>query len=220
MASAIAAASRPVTQKRRFLIGKTEGVTKGWSESQRRTKTRGHILYVGGQCEEPRRDCERRVLASAMQNGMTTAEVAGSETFEIDVDYDRSIEDLVLDGRYDWAHIDISSELFPVERRGKNRVAIDLICFRDRLDSATVLEQLHSDGRRPADVIELLTLAAAHPDLQRQFPIVARGSMWIGTCGGHFVPCLRTGSKGRYVDLYWFGGMWDTYYRFAVVREK
>jgi hypothetical protein len=146
------------------------------------------------------------------------AEIAGVETFEVEVDYDRSIEDLVLDGRYDWSHIDISSELFAAERHGKARVAIELVHFSDRIDSPSLLEKLREDGRRPADVVELLTLAAAYPDLQRRFPIVARGSMWIGTCGGHFVPCLRTGSKGRYVDLYWFGGIWDTYYRFAIVR--
>lgn len=145
--------------------------------------------------------------------------IAGVETFSLRVDYGRSIEDLVRAGRYDWAHVEISSELFSTPRAGVAEVVVELVHFAERAESDAVLKALSSDGYRPADVVELLTLAVAHPDLQRNYPVVARGSMWIGTCGGHFVPCLRTGSKGRYVDLYWFGGVWDAYYRFAVVRD-
>jgi hypothetical protein len=139
--------------------------------------------------------------------------------FPLRVDYGRTIERLVEEGNYDWSHIDISSELFSTERKGSAEITIELLHFETRKNTDEVLMAITSNGLRPADIVEILTFGATYPEEQRQYPIVARGALWIGTCGGHFVPCLRTGSKGRYVDLYWFGGMWDTYYRFAVIRE-
>jgi hypothetical protein len=139
--------------------------------------------------------------------------------FPLRVDYGRTIERLVEEGHYDWSHIDISSELFSTERKGMADIVIELIHFETQKNTDEVLTAITCNGLRPADIVEILTFGATYPDEQRQYPIVARGALWIGTCGGHFVPCLRTGSKGRYVDLYWFGGMWDTYYRFAVIRE-
>lgn len=139
--------------------------------------------------------------------------------FPLEVNYDETIENLVKAGKYDWSHIDISSELFRTERKGSTNLNIELINFPTQKSTEEVLEEINKNEFRPADIIEILTFAAKYPDEQRKYPIAARGSMWIGSCGGHFVPCLRTGSKGRYVDLYWFGGIWDTYYRFAVIRE-
>jgi hypothetical protein len=139
--------------------------------------------------------------------------------FPLRVDYGRPIERLVEEGHYGWSHIDISSELFSTERKGMADIVIELLHFATRKHTEEVLTAITRNGLRPADIVEILTFGATYPDEQRQYPIVARGALWIGTCGGHFVPCLRTGSKGRYVDLYWFGGMWDTYYRFAVIRE-
>ena len=140
--------------------------------------------------------------------------------FPLRVDYDRKIESLVRAGKYDWSHIDISSELFSTKRKGIADIKIELIHFQSKKNTKQVLQELRKNGLRPADIIEILTFGAKYPKEQVKYPIVARGSMWIGSCGGHFVPCLRTGSKGRYVDLYWFGGIWDTYYRFAVVRDS
>ena len=139
--------------------------------------------------------------------------------FPLRVDYGRTIESLVAAGKYDWFHIDISSELFATERKGLAEATIELLHFETRKPTEEVLQAITSHGLRPADIVEILTFGATYPEEQRKYPIVARGALWIGTCGGHFVPCLRTGSKGRYVDLYWFGGMWDTYYRFAVLRD-
>jgi hypothetical protein len=139
--------------------------------------------------------------------------------FPLSVDYGRPIERLVEEGHYDWAHIDISSELFATERQGTAEITIELVHFATRTQTEEVLTAITRNGLRPADIVEILTFGATYPDEQRRYPIVARGSLWIGTCGGHFVPCLRTGSKGRYVDLYWFGGLWDPYYRFAVIRD-
>jgi len=140
--------------------------------------------------------------------------------FQVEVDYDETIENLVQAGKYDWSHIDISSELFKTERKGIANINIELINFSTRKTTEEVLEEINKEDFRPADIIEILTFAVKYPQEQAKYPIVARGSMWVGTCGGHFVPCLRTGSKGRYIDLYWFGGVWDNYYRFAVIRDS
>lgn len=151
---------------------------------------------------------------------LTTINKKQGNLCPLTVDYDRTIERLVKAGKYDWSHIDISSELFSTKRKGIADILIELIHFRSRKNTNQVLQEIDKNCLRPADIIEILTFGAKYPKEQTKYPIVARGSMWIGTCGGHFVPCLRSGSKGRYLDLYWFGGFWDTYYRFAVVREN
>ena len=143
-----------------------------------------------------------------------------SNIFPLRVNYNQTIESLVKSGKYNWSHIDISSELFSTKRKGISNITIELIKFSSRKSTKQVLRELNKNGLRPADVKEILTFGATYPKEQIKYPIVARGSMWVGSCGGHFVPCLRAGSKGRYVDLYWFGGIWDTYYRFAVVRDS
>ncbi len=140
--------------------------------------------------------------------------------FKIKVDYDRLLESLVEAGKYDWSHIDISSELFSKKQKGVSDIVVELINFESKKETKMVLEELNKNGLRPADITEILTFGATYPEEQTKYPIVACGSEWIGTCGGHFVPCLRSGSKGRYLDLYWLGGIWDTYYRFAVVRVE
>ena len=143
-----------------------------------------------------------------------------SNLFPLKVNHNRTIESLVKVGKYDWSHIDISSELFPTKRKGISNITIELIHFSSRKSTKQVLQEINKNGLRPANIKEILTFGATYPKEQIKCPIVAIGSMWVGSCGGHFVPCLRAGSKGRYVDLYWFGGIWDTYYRFAVVRDS
>lgn len=143
-----------------------------------------------------------------------------SNLFPLKVSYNQTIERLVKAGKYDWSHIDISSEFFSTKRKGVANIAIELMHFSSRKSTKQVLQEIHKNGFRPADIKEILTFSVIYPKEQIKYPIVARGSMWVGSCGGHFVPCLRAGSQGRYVDLYWFGGIWDTYHRFAVVRDS
>lgn len=74
-------------------------------------------------------------------------------------------------------------------------------------------------GFRPALIEDLLALGAEYPELQKQFPIVALGSVWQDPGGRRRVPYLRWDGGGRDLDLYWFGDDWDERWRFAAVRN-
>lgn len=57
------------------------------------------------------------------------------------------------------------------------------------------------------------------PNLQREFPIVALGSVWRDGGGGRHVPVLGCGGAGRRLSLGWFEFGWDDGYRFLGVRK-
>ena len=75
-------------------------------------------------------------------------------------------------------------------------------------------------GLRPANLPELLAFGAKYPKKQREFPIVALGSVWRYWCGSRSVACLWSVGSLRFLFLYWleFGG--DAIYRFAAVRKS
>lgn len=75
-------------------------------------------------------------------------------------------------------------------------------------------------GYRPANIAELLALGAQYPDIQRQFPIVALGSVWRLRSSGPCVPCLWGDDWERGLHLRQLMDKWHPGYRFAVVRKS
>jgi hypothetical protein len=72
---------------------------------------------------------------------------------------------------------------------------------------------------RPVTLPELIAFSIAYPNLQRQFPIVAFGSVWQDRDSGRSVPYLWVGYDCRYLSLYWRAVGWDDGYRFLAVRK-
>jgi len=54
---------------------------------------------------------------------------------------------------------------------------------------------------------------------QREFPIVALGSVWWDSYGFRYVAFLDRGASERRLGLNWLGFGWGAYYRFAAVRK-
>ncbi|KKR48343.1 MAG: hypothetical protein UT86_C0007G0022, partial [Candidatus Magasanikbacteria bacterium GW2011_GWC2_40_17] len=82
-----------------------------------------------------------------------------------------------------------------------------------------VLAEMDRHGLRPALYEELLAFGAKYPDEQRQFPIIALGSVWRGFGGRLRVAYLSRGGSERSLSLYWFGGDWNGFCRFLAVRK-
>ena len=74
-------------------------------------------------------------------------------------------------------------------------------------------------GYRPANLPELLSLGASQPELQRQFPIVAPGSVWQYRYSDRYVPYLWNDGVKRYLHLHLFAYDWYPVCRFAVARK-
>jgi len=138
------------------------------------------------------------------------------------VDYTKTVEQAIADGKYDWKNGDVTAKNFPIspEMVGKKvEVATKLFHFNRDISSEDVISEMDKDGYRPATLMELLVLGCLFPELQRQFPIVALGSVWRIACGDRYVPCLDVIGSERRLSLDWFGYGWSAHYRVLGVRK-
>lgn len=90
--------------------------------------------------------------------------------------------------------------------------------FNKEMESDDVLAWADANGYRAATHEEAVDFAKAHPDLQREFWIVALGSFALRD-GGRSVAILRRGGARRDLDGDWFGGRWGADGRFLLVRK-
>lgn len=138
--------------------------------------------------------------------------------YAVTVDYNKTIEQMVAAGKYDWKNNDINSRNYAHNKSGIERPTIEVVHLNKSLSSEDVVDELDRMGLRPATTAELLALGEQHPDLQRQWWIVALGS--VASFGGlRHVPCLSGRGSGRGLGLRWWDGRWGAYCRFAAVRK-
>ena len=140
-------------------------------------------------------------------------------SYQVIVDHNQMVEQLILAGKYDWASSQITSRNFPSKQGGKAQIDIFLVFFLLAIESKKAIWEMVEQDLRPAILKELLALGAAYPDLQLESPIVALGSTWRYQDGGLYVPYL--GRRGPYRDLHLprLEGDWPPGWRFAAVRQ-
>jgi hypothetical protein len=129
---------------------------------------------------------------------------------------------MIADGKYDWKDDDITEENFPIpkEMKGKKvEISTKLFNFDRGISCEDAKKEMDKGGFRPATLFEQQAFAQKHPDLQRQFPIVALGSVWTDAGGHRVVPCLGVGDGRRGLSLSWLGSGWIARYRFLAVRK-
>jgi len=139
--------------------------------------------------------------------------------FSVFVEYGRSVSDLVAAGNYDWKNGEVNDKNFPRPENGSHTVEVQLIHFNRVIRTEEALKELDRQGLKPADLHTLLSLGAKYPDLQREFPIVALGSVWQDRNGNRDVPYLNGSGLERHLDLNWAGNGWSGLCRFAAVRK-
>ncbi|MBI4993860.1 hypothetical protein HZC33_02815 [Candidatus Wolfebacteria bacterium] len=147
------------------------------------------------------------------------AGLSANSIFPLSVNYNRSIEDSIKVGKYDSVNSDIASEHFQSNETGEKKVAIELFHFNKEMDTNEALVELDKQGYRPITLKELLALGEEHPNLQREFPIVALGSVWQSPRGGRGCTFLGRYDLDRRLFLGWIVGRWDCLYRFGAVRK-
>ncbi len=135
--------------------------------------------------------------------------------FELLIDYNQTMEQMISAGRYDWFNNDITTKRFPVKGEGKVSRKAELIRFNRSISSDGVIAELDKMGKRPATIEELLAFGAQYPEIQREFPVVALGSS-AEVSGLRCVACLYGDGSERYLRLYWWDGSWDGSDRFLV----
>jgi hypothetical protein len=99
--------------------------------------------------------------------------------YEVEVNYDLTVDEAVEAGRYSWSYDRIPTENLTNTRSGKATVEVGLVHFGRIMSNDDILAELDAQGWRPAELHELLALGATHMELQIEFPIVALGSIWL-----------------------------------------
>ena len=145
--------------------------------------------------------------------------VSARNIYPVSVDYAAGMEEMVRRGKYDWSNSNITTKHFPTKHSGKADIKIKLVHFDRSIGSENAIEELDKMGLRPAEGCELLAFGEKYPEVQREFPINALGSVWRGWGGGRRVVCLGRGGALRDASLDDFGGGWLGRWRFAAVRK-
>lgn len=141
-------------------------------------------------------------------------------TYDVVVIRDRSLAEMIKAGNYEQVNNNITEKHFPVEGKGEHEIGIALFHFNQSIDSADVIAEMENQGYRPATIDELLALGENCPDLQREFRIIALGSVWRRNLSGiHYVISLWHRSGRRSLFLVWFVSSWHADDRFAAVRK-
>ena len=142
--------------------------------------------------------------------------------FKVVVASAKSLAEMIQVGNYDHVNSDITSEHFPVQGKEKVKCEIELICYGRCMQSDDVVRDLESRGMRPATLFELLAFGAQYPEQQREFPVVALGSVWQDRYGDRWVAYLdgdESDEFGRYLCLgRWVEG-WLCEDLFAAIRK-
>jgi hypothetical protein len=130
----------------------------------------------------------------------------------------RSTEELVAAGRYGYAQAAVTSENFPADRaaparrRGIVLLEFDrVVTFEDAVAAAA-----RSGLARPT-YEDALCFGIAHPEVQRERPIVFLHDPWLGAFGRRDVLCLWYNAGRRELGLEGFDDAWGPEYRFAFV---
>lgn len=178
------------------------------------------VLEAGGNDEDLRRILKEPELAKKIAELIVQKRNPTTEVFRVAVDYSMSLDEMIAAGHYDWMNSDITAKHFPVSGGGQREVELELVHLNREASTAYVLEELERRGLRPAKIAELLALGANHPELQKQFPIIAFGSVWRDPSGLHYLPFLRGRSDERDLDLYDYDFHWPFKCRFLAVREE
>lgn len=146
-------------------------------------------------------------------------EKSSIEFYSVTVNYGVKIETAVKRGHYDYANKNITSQNFPTKKKGKVERRIGLIPFGSLTSGREALMQLDQMGYIPADLRGLLTFGENYPEVQREFPIVAFGSMWQGPDGGLCVPYLWGNAGYRRLSLDRLENAWNADCRFAAYHK-
>lgn len=133
------------------------------------------------------------------------------DVYKLVIRRSRPLADQIAAGRYDWIDPGINRQNFPgAEGNTDEEAEVVLFHFNRVMSSDAVIEEIAKEGYEPEELPGLLAFGATKPELQRQFPIIALGSVWVNPSGDRRVSSLGeySGLRGLYLGQYvdeWIG---------------
>lgn len=121
-------------------------------------------------------------------------------------------------GRYGYAQAAVTSENFPADRAAQVRMrGIVLLEFGRAVTFEDAAAAAARFGLERPTYEDALGFGIAHPDVQRERPIVFLHEPWLGAFGRRDVLCLWDNAGRRELGLEGFDDAWGPEYRFAFV---
>jgi|GEM_PF-1170061 len=164
-------------------------------------------------------------LAVIVSLNFTACKISSSITIKnpkdsvIIVDHNQTIDDLIARGDYSWFdNQTINSANFPTaigKVNSQETLNIKLFYFDKSLSLEEIVLIMNQAGFRPATLMELLAFGSQYPEAQKQYPVLAPGSLWRGYGG---LPYLNFDSGRRSLSLNWNHYEWPADCRFLAVK--
>lgn len=130
-----------------------------------------------------------------------------------------SLEERIKRGNYDWTNSDINEGNFPENVSISYNTEYELFHFNRSISSENAIKEIENKGFRPGNLVELLAFGEVYPELQREFPILALGSVWRNSIGLQGIPCLRSDDSKRGLGLNWCDLDWSDHCRFLAIHK-
>ena len=123
--------------------------------------------------------------------------VAGADGFDpVTLNYDLPFGEMVQAGRFDWVSDLVNRRSFPIIGRGTEEVRLELFHCNSALSIRGARSKIAERGLICARIEHLLAFAAAYPDVQSRFPVIALDSISPEVDAWH-VPLLGRDHQGR-----------------------
>ncbi len=149
------------------------------------------------------------------------------DAYVVPVDYGLSHQQQIEAGKFDWIagydgkliRKNPTEHLYSVPT-GTIEQRVTLVHLNRHAKRLEIIAEMDKLNVRPVLSPEFLALTKVHPDLQRKFPLVCLGSVWVDSDGRRDVLCAFGSSGRRNLDVSWgdIGG-WDDGCRFPAVRK-
>jgi hypothetical protein len=124
----------------------------------------------------------------------------------------------VAAGDYGYAQAAITSDNFPADRVAPPRIRqIVLLEFDRAVTFEEVVAMATHRGLERPTYEDALYFGIAHPEAQRERPILFLHEPWLGFFGRRDVICLWSNAGRRELGLEGFDETWASEYRFAFV---
>ncbi|MCE9586543.1 hypothetical protein K8R04_04490 [Candidatus Uhrbacteria bacterium] len=130
-----------------------------------------------------------------------------------------------LEQAFDWVYDGYKSAKFtPIDvckdvSTESREIEFELVHLNKGVSTDKALAELDKQVLRPALYEELLAFAVKYPELQKQFPIVALGSVY--RVDGYLCsPYVLWDGSERRLHFSWFDGDWSDSCRFLAVRKQ
>ena len=143
--------------------------------------------------------------------------------FEVVVDYNKSLAEMVKAGGYHWVSEGIIKKYFPIQGVGLQKTELALVHLNGKVKTKEIRKFTESKNLIvPKGIEHLLALGATYPEIQEEFPVVVLCDFLGPNYGDSVYPYLYINTsrmRALFLDRFADDHLWDASCRFLAVRK-